>query len=423
MRSNRVLLLAGLAFVFLIVAFLKQDWTIAVLIIPIATVALASAIERFPEDLPLKIRRHVEPRRTVGAEDVIVTVSVTNVGGQAIGNLLIEDLVSPNVIATEGVHSLQCDLKPNETAVVAYKFRTNERGFYTVGPVYARSEDLNGLRFAETSLGSTETVAAFPSIQHIPSADIRPRRVGPWPGLVPSRRVGVGSEFYGVRPYVSGDELRRINWKAFARSGDLVTNEFEGEQVTDVAIVVDTTGSADVFESNFVEDSVSIAASLAALLLRTGNRVGLLIHGEHRAWVRPAFGKKHLLQILYQLAGVRAGRGILTLSYVIESLAPVMLPSRSQVILISPLLDADVASIVKSLAVEGYSVLVLTPRFLSEQMGESEEQRLARRILSVERSNILAYTRQLASVIELGPGVPLGIALRRIRRWRPYLKA
>lgn len=370
----------------------------------------------------MTVNRVVEPKRTVGPEDVAVTVAVTNNGPRAVRNLIIEDTLSSNVNVVEGTSKVLCDLGAKETAYLAYKFRTSERGFYSVGPLYVRSEDLNGLRFMETTVHSAETIAAFPNMEYVPNADLRPRRVGPWPGMVPSRRSGVGSEFYAVRPYVPGDELRRINWKGSARSGQLVTNEFEGEQVTDIAIVLDTTGSAGVFESNFIEESVSIAASLASLLLRQGNRVGLLIHGKHRAWIRPAFGKKHLLKILYQLAGVRPGRGVLTISYVLESLAPVMLPARSQVILVSPLLEVDVAEIIKTLVVEGYSVLVLTSRFESERLGHDESERLARRIVAIERNNILAYARRYASVVELAPGVPLRIALRRIRKWRPMLK-
>src|SRR5439155_1671090 len=67
----------------------------------------------------------------------------------------------------------------------------------------------------------------------------RPRRGRAWYGRVASRQIGAGADFWGVREYTAGDEVRRINWKASARLDRLFTNEYEGERSGDVVIVVD----------------------------------------------------------------------------------------------------------------------------------------------------------------------------------------
>lgn len=417
MYSRRLLLFVATAFGFVSLGFIFRDWVFAVFVIPIAAMAMMSSLDPVPDHIPLRLQRSVNPRRTIGPEDVTVTLTITHCGRRPIRNLYVEDSGSKNVLVTEGTRGLQFTLRPNETARIAYKFRTSERGLYSLGPVYARAEDLAGLRFVEESFEDTEIVAAFPSMQYISTTEVRPRRVGPWPGLVPSRKAGVGTEFYSLRPYVPGDELRRINWKSSARLGRLITNEFEGELVTDVAIVLDTTGSAGVFGFDFIEYSISATASLASLMLRQGNRVGLLVHGKHRAWIPPGFGKRHLLRLLYQLAVVGPGRGLLPMAYVLESLAPVMLPARSQVIFISPMIEEEMAEIVGTLAASGYSVLLLTAEVDQPLTGDHAEQ-LARRILAVERNNILAYAGRFAQVIQVTPNTPLHTALRRTRIWR-----
>src|SRR5206468_2341164 len=79
-----------------------------------------------------------------------------------------------------------------------------------------------------------------PAMEDLRRAALQPRRTRPWFGQVASRRIGPGTEFWGVREYVAGDEVRRINWKASARLERLFTNEYEGERSGDGLIVLIT---------------------------------------------------------------------------------------------------------------------------------------------------------------------------------------
>ncbi|MBP66162.1 MAG: DUF58 domain-containing protein, partial [Euryarchaeota archaeon] len=54
------------------------------------------------------------------------------------------------------------------------------------------------------------------------------------------RTPGQGSEFYSLREYVPGDPFKNINWKAFARTGDLMVNEKCRDAVTDLYLLLDS---------------------------------------------------------------------------------------------------------------------------------------------------------------------------------------
>src|SRR5437899_1022835 len=130
-----------------------------------------------------------------------------------------------------------------------------------------------------------------PAMEDLRRARLGPRRTRPWFGQVPSRQIGAGTDFWGVREYVAGDEVRRINWKASARLDRLFTNEYEGERSGDVVIVVDARRESFVGTEtdNPIEHGVRAALGIAEHVLASKNRVGLIVQREVIDWVPPAF--------------------------------------------------------------------------------------------------------------------------------------
>src|SRR5439155_1125748 len=130
-------------------------------------------------------------------------------------------------------------------------------------------------------------IVVAPAMEDLRRAALQPRRTRPWFGQVASRRIGPGTEFWGVREYVAGDEVRRINWKASARLERLFTNEYEGERSGDVVIVVDARRESSVGTEadNPVEHAVRAALGIADRVLATKNRVGLIVYRQVIDWV------------------------------------------------------------------------------------------------------------------------------------------
>src|SRR5207244_2832953 len=70
-----------------------------------------------------------------------------------------------------------------------------------------------------------------------PLARVRPRGLAG--GARPRRVAGAGAELHQLRGYVRGDPLARIDWKATARAGALVTREFSEDQHLDILVAID----------------------------------------------------------------------------------------------------------------------------------------------------------------------------------------
>src|SRR5260370_12003304 len=105
-----------------------------------------------------------------------------------------------------------------------------------------------------------------------------------------------------MREYVRGDDPKRINWKASARYNERIVNETEAERVTDVMIVLDTDVTfLGTTESELFEREVRPAASLTRLLLRQGNRVGLVLQGREMGCIPACFGNSTHRRILSSL--------------------------------------------------------------------------------------------------------------------------
>src|SRR3954470_16961757 len=92
-----------------------------------------------------------------------------------------------------------------------------------------------------------------------------------------ARRRGGSAEFQEHRPYEPGDDLRRIDWLAFARSGQPVTKLFRAEEDTMVRIVLDASASLDFGTPSKLEAARRVAAAVGYLALASGQRSELWV--------------------------------------------------------------------------------------------------------------------------------------------------
>ncbi|WP_299344594.1 DUF58 domain-containing protein [uncultured Pseudoxanthomonas sp.] len=129
-------------------------------------------------------------------------------------------------------------------------------------------------------------------------------------GVHHSRSRGAGLEFAQYRAYEPGDELRQIDWKLYARSDRFFVREAERESPLTVWIVLDATASMaqrDGACGTRFDTARSLAACVAELALRQGDRFGLLVlHGEGVRLVAPGNGARQRDQLLLALHGLRA---------------------------------------------------------------------------------------------------------------------
>lgn len=122
-------------------------------------------------------------------------------------------------------------------------------------------------------------------------------------GMHRSLRIGSSFDFAEHRAYQPGDDLRRIDWRLFGRTDRYYLKTFEADTNADVIFALDASGSMD-FGSGAVTKfhyARMLAASLAWLAQRQGDRVGLVTIGGDVLDVVPP-STRHLQLLLHTLA-------------------------------------------------------------------------------------------------------------------------
>jgi uncharacterized protein (DUF58 family) len=125
-----------------------------------------------------------------------------------------------------------------------------------------------------------------------------------------SPRPGEGAELLQFRAYEPGDDLRRVDWRAYARSDRFFVRESEVERDIVVRFVLDATSSMSVAdagsEGSKLDAARSVVATLAMLADRQGDRVHLHVVGEGAGSGTPRGGGRGLSGLFSQLESVEA---------------------------------------------------------------------------------------------------------------------
>jgi uncharacterized protein (DUF58 family) len=417
--SRKAVVYVSIAYTFIFLALVLRETWLTAFVLPIAVLLFLPSKLPSSEPLPLIITRQIQPERSIGQEDVDVKLTVRNTSNHPVDGIQLEDKVPQSLRLKAGVNRVTISLNPGEELELKYRVMSPKRGSYDLGPTTVRFVDNLRLRESLLQLGNVDSLTVLPQMEELGTLDLKARHLGPWPGLILSRRMGLGTEFFELSAYTPGDDLRRVNWKASAKLGQLVTNEFEGEQVTDVLVALDCSQgvTSRLFDFDAMEFQVSLAASLCSQLILQGNRVGLSVYGAVRTWVNLSFGKRQLLRILDNLAIVRPGPATVPIEYAVESVITALVPARSIVVLISPLVGKDIVELIENITVRGYGVICFTPSASSNPPNAPESATIAWRILTLERKLTMAKLSRMANVVEVSPNVAIKPVLRFRRRW------
>ncbi|HEX3089719.1 MAG TPA: DUF58 domain-containing protein [Ilumatobacteraceae bacterium] len=239
---------------------LIELFVVGVGIVVALLVAVISVQRRLP---PLNVRRIVSPSMVSVGEPARVDIQLANVGRQASPYLQLWEPVGNN----GGAPMQLAKLGPGQAASAAYRVPTARRGLVRTGPLRALRRDVLGLTQRSTTLAGTEEVLIVPHTIALP-----------FPSVGSSGRLGqhlrmkswgqTGTEFHSLREYQRGDDIRRINWKASARSTSLIVRETALEGIRRCTVVLDLDASEYVGSS--FEQAVVAAASITSSAAHTG---------------------------------------------------------------------------------------------------------------------------------------------------------
>ena len=151
-----------------------------------------------------------------------------------------------------------------------------ERGYYRIGPARLRSGDLFGFFEREEYLQQQDHIVVYP--QTYPLSDLGFSSARPFGEQRGGERIFEDpSRVIGVRDYLPGDPLKRVDWNATARVGRLQSKLYEPSrtQATVIALNITTMERTwEGFDPVLLERGVSIAASLAQQVFDSGSALG-----------------------------------------------------------------------------------------------------------------------------------------------------
>ena len=243
--------------------------------------------------LQVQVSRQLSPPRVHAGNPCRVDLLLRNRASLNSPVLRLRDDVS----GTQGVELLVAPMKKNAGTQAVYRLPTDRRGIVEVGPLKLTVTDPFGLARLTTTGDRKVSLIVYPRIESLSpvtraSGSDLERQTQHQNQVAP-----MGDEFYALREYVVGDDLRRVHWPSSARHDELMVRQDEVPWHGRLTILLDTRAHAspDTFEA-----MVSAAASIAVANLRRGDQVRLLTTDGQEAPF--GTGSSHVDRLLEMLA-------------------------------------------------------------------------------------------------------------------------
>lgn len=281
-------ILAGFVLLFILAFIFPAIFNLLQIVLLVyALVTLLDCLSLFIIKNPVKGERII-PDRFSNGDDNTVVIRLRNLYPFKINSYIIDELPE----------QLQCrdfridrNIASKEEVLLSYMVRPVERGEYRFYDVRIFAKSPLGLIIRRITLPSETMVKVMPSFLSLRQFELKAHSSN----LVEAgnrkvRKIGHSLEFEQIREYVLGDDIRTVNWKATARKGQIMVNNYTDEKSQQVYCIIDKGRVMKMpFEGMSLLD-YAINASLAVLrvaLIRQ-DRAGLITFDENIGHVIPA---------------------------------------------------------------------------------------------------------------------------------------
>ncbi|HKS59970.1 MAG TPA: DUF58 domain-containing protein [Thermoplasmata archaeon] len=250
---------------------------------------------------------------------------------------------------------------------------------------------------------------------------VQMERTTPLPGEVRSRALGRSGEFFSIRPVHPGDTPRQINWRASARAGTLLANDFLQERTGDVLLLLDLrpTSLGTGRDDKLLSVMRAAAIGIARAFLDQKTRVGLGLFGEFLTAVPLGSGRRQRFRLLQALRRCRMGSEASPAERLAVSLRQYF-PPGVLTLLISPLADEESLALLPHLRRRGYPVVVLSPSpvaLLTPEAGtETPDDLSALRLMRLVRRQQVGQVWREAPAVDWEDFWSLGPLVHLLRR-------
>lgn len=252
---------ASLGLAVLWVAFGEQELLALALFLTIGT-AIGVLVVRLATPR-VEVHRRISPENLHEGDRAIVEISLTT--KRALRNVVVEDRVAE--LGAARFAAARIDAK---TPLVArYEVLARPRGVYDVGPATVAAADVLGLAEAGGDTGSIDQLTVFPAIEDLDGFPLVRGRDPSVQTSHPTFAPHGGEDFFTLREYAVGDDLRRVHWPSSAKRDELMIRQLEIPWQSRALILLDSRDQLYSDVASF-EHAVSGAASVIRHLHQGG---------------------------------------------------------------------------------------------------------------------------------------------------------
>ncbi len=254
---------SGVALIILWYAFGDLELLLAAIFVLLLQVgSLAYVRTRKPR---LSIARRLGSATVHDGETTTISLLVTNEGKHAAANLTIDDNIN-----NLGTASFECArISGGDQASATYRVTCRPRGVYRVGPTEVHRGDPFGLARTKVGTGPVDRIVVYPAVEPLTGFPIVRGQDPAMQASRPEHARRGGEDFYTLREYQRGDDLRRVHWPSSARTDELMIRQLETPWQSRALVLLDVRSAS--YESGAAfEKAVSGAATVVTHLVTSG---------------------------------------------------------------------------------------------------------------------------------------------------------
>lgn len=360
----------------------------------------------------IEARRDLDAATVPPGEPVTVTLTVRNTGDRILPDVRLVDHVPDPLRVLDGTPRGVATLTPDDALTLSYIVLA-KRGTFEFDGARLRARSVSASSVATIDLAPTgdQRLTCRLDAESPPLGE----QARGYAGQLATDDPGDGVEFHSTRDYSPGDSTARIDWRQYAKRGELTTVSYRDHRTADVVLVIDAREPCRVVAGPGYPSAVELSAYAATRALDdlsgAGHEIGIALAGvPGRPWLAPGGSREHRARVrgwIVRAADaatdgatddddrrIELGRSL-----------PALAPPGTQVLLFSPLLDDRPVVLVETWRAHGLDCGVVAPDVLADNTMGGQLTGAARRV------RLTRCQSAGARAVDWRRGTPLQIAL------------
>lgn len=295
-------LIGGLAFLFAL--SFAWNWLFPIaqgLTVAFVAVSVADLFMLFGGHMSVVARRSLPQVFSLG-DDNPVRIEIKNPSGIKIDLSLIDEL--PEQFQYRSFEK-KIQLEAGGEQELQYEVCPKTRGEYQFGDIRLLISGPLGLFARRHTIQAECLIKVYPSIIQMKEFELRAfSRTATSDGLKKLRKIGLSYEFEQINPYVKGDDIRHINWKASAKRQELMVNRFETERSQSVYSVICKNREMRMpFNGlSLMDHAVNTSLAVSNIALHKYDRIGLITFSDKiGSMIKASRERKQLKRVMNAL--------------------------------------------------------------------------------------------------------------------------